>query len=249
MALLRGQLFAGALFAGLLVGGQGEQVPVTPEIPSSGGGISRGIQQYNLAKHVKLSGNTWQEQDTYGYAGIKYDLIAQHKVFALGKTGQEHVSLGHITSTNLVNVYKTDRLVSAHYHLNVATAQKQVSIGTVSVSNAPVVKDYLTTEIPNLVIGLQETSQVQQSFGTIISKQPIAEVELVSTHYHANAITAQVQESSGSVTVTQYLQTPITVSVKAATYQQQVSFGKVTTDDDEMLMVLMALLELDSDIG
>lgn len=245
-ALFKSRLFAPAIFATALFGA-GEQVPVTPQVPLAGGGISREIQTYNLAKHVKLSGNTWQEQDTYGYAGIKYDLIAQYKVFALGKTEQEQVSAGSITSTNLVNVYKTDRLVSTHYRLNVATAQNQeVSRGTISTRN---ISNPILADNSNAAIGNGNTAQNQHTVGKIISKQPIAKVDLVSTHYHANAITAQSQCASGKVTVTQNLETPIAVSVKAATYQRQAISGRITAnDEDEMLMVLMALLELDDEV-
>lgn len=75
--------------------------------------------------------------------------------------------------------------------------------------------------------------------------------ELVSTHYHANAITEQNQVSFGTISTSNNIveqHANNKVIVHATTYQRQVSFGKVTTDDSEMLMVLMALLELDDSI-
>lgn len=223
-----------------------QTVPVTPAIPLAGGGIYREIPTYTKAKHVKLHGNTWQEHDTYGYIGIKYDIAAQHKVFALGKTWQEQSTTGIITTKRTFADIVNPQLVSVHYQLNVATAQNQVSRGTIttkvieSAGHEPdisVVKDYLTTA----AIANASSYQNQHIEGRITLSVP----ELVSTYYQINASTAQNQEISGKISAK--VLPHIAVKI-ASTYQQQSISGKITTDNDEMLMVLLALMELDGEI-
>lgn len=66
---------------------------------------------------------------------------------------------------------------------------------------------------------------------------------LVSTHYQINASTAQIQEIRGKISMKAFPHIAVNV---AATYQQQVISGRVTTDNDnEMLMTLLALMEFD----
>lgn len=232
-------------------------IPPIPEIQPSSGGFFGYVQPPKVIKHVKLSGNTWQEQETYGYISIKHELAAQHKVFAFANTGQQQDVTGSITLSSLSQFAKPAKLdiskalVSTHYQLNVATAQSQSIIGVISASHSAsqiladdsnsTVKNYLAVETPNLVIGLQETSQVQHIVGKITLSEPVS----VSTHSLATASTSQVQEVSGKiVTNRRYL----SISAYTSEQRQGLSGSITTNDDDEMLQVLLALLELDDEI-
>lgn len=246
----RSRTFAALAFTALF--GAGEQVPVTPEIPSSGGGLYQAhVTQKKPAKHVQLHINTWQEQETYGYIGIKYELAAQHKVALFGKSWQEQGITGSIVAHKAIFVaenatqvtQKANILVSAYSLPAITTSQVQVSRGTISTRKSDIsdVKDYLTTAAISNVI----TSQSQH----IVGKIELSELVSVSTHSLANVSTAQVHEISGKISTHRFVDVNNTLSVKAATYQQQAISGRITTNDDEMLMVLMALLALDDEIA
>lgn len=228
------------------------QAPLPP--PSGGGVTARVVKQVKAeAKHVKLHINTWQEQETFGYIGIKYELFVQQHVALFGNTGQQQGIDGVITSTKPTDVaQKASNEVSTHYRLNVATEQVQVSRGTISTSNTIVdapSENKVIVHAQASSIGNISTAQTQHIVGKIISNPPVAEVESVSTHYQINSSTAQTQEISCRISTVNY-QVPQIALGQISTYQKQAISGKIVTNgDDEMLMVLMALLELDSDVG
>lgn len=241
------------------------QVVLPPEEFNGGG--SRHTKQVKAeaqhVKHVELHVSTRQKQEIKGTLST---VAAPHNVSIFANTGQHQGITGRINVSSLESLSEfaklpslvtkayssPDALASTHYRLNVATTQSQSISGAITTQatghepDISTVKDSLTVA----AIGNISTAQSRHIVGKIISKQPVAEVELVSAHYQLNASTAQTQEISGKINTHRFVDANNTLSVKAATYQHQVISGRITTnDDEEMLMVLMALLELDSDVG
>ena len=196
--------------------GSGGQVPVTPEVPASFGIAYPKAKA--PAKHVQLSANTWQYQEIYGFIRIKYDTAAQHIA------------------------QKTSTLVSAYSPLDIETAQVQDLHGTISVSEKPadILPEAIVADVTEVSFGdILNTYQNQHISGSITLSDPI---EANNVHSLANVSAERVQEVSGKVSVKAISQIAIS---EVATHQRQAISGSITTNDDDMLMALLALMDLD----
>lgn len=232
--------------------------PLPPQQDISGLVAQHVEQKYEkaIAKHVTLHVSTSQKQEIKGFISAKHaPEAAQHKVFAFANTGQRQDVTGSISTHNLVTkvvsspdtlehtfkpkiVYVSDTFASTHYQVNAVSTQTQEINGTISVSNS--IADAHTN---NIVCIQTVTSQTQYIVGKISLSSPISQDNEVSTRLQANAITTQTQEISGKIK-TQDI--PHVIIKVAETYQYQTLSGSITiSNDDDMLMTLLALLDLD----